>query len=218
MAVDSRNFLMNTDYPIDKISSYYEGSTTVASLDSETPTIPHGLAYTPLYFVRWSTSPDFVVSYDELGVSTINDLILTAQTDSTNLYLFILNNTGSPVTFYYRVIYFMPTNVDLDAAETQSDLDNFALNTDYNYTKILLEDFVSSATATIDHDLGYYPQVEAWFIRSADGRCVHHVANSVAASSPEGPRARVTTTQVILEDGSLFPASGWHYKIYADEI
>jgi hypothetical protein len=217
MVVDPRNFLLSSTYPIDKISGYYTGSTTVGALSLSSPTVTHGLGYAPLYFLKWSTTADFSTSYDELGVSAINNLSMSAQTSSTTLYLFLDNNTGSSVTFYYRVIYFMPTDINIDAPATQPALDSLVLNTEFNYTKIFEENILNAASGTIDHDLGYYPQVEAWYVRSSDSRIVHCVANQVEAS-PTLPRTRITTTQVLFDDGSSTAASSWHYKIYADEV
>lgn len=215
---DARNFLFNTDFPIDKITGYQTGSLTVSTGSSSNPSIAHGLGYAPLYMLKWSTSPTFDTSFDEIGVNTSDRFFLNAQTDSTNLYIFASNNSGASITFYYRVIYFMPTNVDIDAPETAPDLDSFALNTDFNYTKVFQESFVNSPSATIVHDFGYYPQVEAWYVRSSDGRIVHSVSNELSSSSPSEPRVTVTTSSVQLEDGSSVTASGWHYKIYADEV
>jgi len=213
---DATNFLLNTDYPLDKVSGYYEGSTTVGSGATSSPMVAHGLGYRPLYFVKWSTSPTFEVSYDELGVSAINNLQLNAQTSGTDLYLFMSNNSVSSVTFYYRVIYFMPPDVDLDAPSTASGLENLQFSTDYNYTKILLEDVTSGSTGTINHDLGYYPQVEVWYIRSADSRCVHVVASEAFTSFASLPRCEVTTSSIVLTDpGGI--VSFWYYKVYSDE-
>lgn len=212
---NANKFLLNTDYPIDKVSGSVTGQFDVASGASAFPVVAHGLGYTPLYFLKWSTTPDFSTSYDEIGVS-FNFVQNSAQTDATNLYMFALNLTGSTVTVYYRVIFFAPTDLDPDVGNTQSGLDNFVLNTDYNYTKIFQEGVTSGASATIPHGLGYYPQVEAWYIRASDGRCVHLVSNNVVAN--DVPRATITENELILTNGSFTSASRWHYKIYADSV
>ena len=213
---DARNFLLNTDYPIDKISGYYEGSETVLAGGTSAPTVTHGLGYRPLYFMKWSTTPDFSISYDELGVSTINNLSFNAQTSNTTLFLFAGNNTASTVTFYYRVVYFMPPDVDLDAPITAPDLESLQFSTDFNYTKIFAEGINASATGTINHNLGYYPQVEVWYIRASDSRCVHVVATQVYSVGASEPVCEVTTSSIILSDpGGI--VSSWYYKVYVDE-
>lgn len=214
--MDARGFLTNTDNPMDKVSGYYVGSTTVSAGSPSFPAIPHGLGYAPLYFVKWSTDPNFNTSYDEIGVS-FNFITLSAQTDVTNLYLFINNLTGSSVTIYYRVIFFMPTTVSIDAADTVAALDNFQFNTDYNYPKIFDENFINASSGTVTHDLGYIPQVEAWYIRASDGRLIH-IVDSDVTNTVNTPRVRVTTSQVLFDNGSFTTASGFHYKIYVDEV
>ena len=214
--MDNRNFLASTDFAMDKASGYMTGSFAVGAGSNAFPEILHNLGYRPLYFLKWSTDPNFTTSFDEVGVS-FNFVTMSAQTDATKLYLFANNLTGGALTLYYRVIFFMPTNVDIDAVQTQSALDNFNFNTDYNYPKILDENFFLAGSGLVNHNLGYYPQVEAWYIRTSDGKCIHIVASDVMAS-PQNPRVRVTTSQVIFDQGTFSTASEWHYKIYLDEV
>lgn len=206
---------LTTDYPIDVVAGYQTGSVSVGAASSIAPVIAHGLGYTPLYFLKWSTTPDFSISFDEVGV-TFNFIQLSAQTDSTNLYLFALNITSSSQTLYYRVIYFMPTNININAPGTQLYLDDSNLNSDYNYTKIYEEGLTGGSSATVAHNLGYYPQVEAWYIRSSDSRCVHCVEGQATGNAT--PIIVVTPTEVQFINGSSTSASNWHYKIYADEV
>lgn len=212
---EAKGTLLNTDYPIDKIVGYSAGSQSVPAFGVPTITVPHGMAYAPLYYIKWSNTADFAVSNDEIGVS-FNRSLLFSNADSTNIYLFPFNNTGGSLTFYYRIIYFMPTDVDVIQDETQSDFDDFILNTDYNYTKILDQGLLNSSSATIAHNLGYYPQVEAWYVRASDGRLVHVVENAVHTS--DNPRVQVTQDSVIFTNGSFLGVSAWHYKIYLDEV
>ena len=210
------DFLLTTDYPIDKIIGYTESSFSAPATTSSTYSTPHGItAFTPLAIVKWSTDPSFSTSYDEIGVS-FNFITLNGATDATNLYLYYFNLTASPVTIYYRVYYFMPSNVDVENEETQSDFDAYVLNTDYNYTKIYEQGFSASPAFSVSHDLGYYPQVEAWYILTSNGRTQRLVSGD--NSITDSPRVRVTTTSVEFLDGTITPVSGWHYRIYADEV
>lgn len=213
---DAQKTLLNTDYPIDKICGYSTGSFSISAFNSTTITVPHGFSFIPLFFLKWSTTSDFSISYDEIGVS-FNYLAVNANADANNIYLFPFNNTGSSVTIYYRLIYFMPSNVNVLAAQTQSSLDDYVLNTDYNYTKIYEEDYVAASSATITHNLGYYPQVEAWYVRSSDGRLIHIVEGNVGLFATS-PYVSVTQNSVTLNNGSGVSVSGWHYKIYLDEV
>lgn len=212
----AKNTLLNSDYPIDKIIGYSVGSQTVSGSSFPDINVPHGFGFKPLFYIKWSTTPDFSISYEETGIS-FNQVSLNGYADNTNIVLIPFNNTLSSVTFYYRIIYFMPSNIDVSNAQTQSSFDDFVINTDYNYTKIFSQGISSSSSVTIDHNLGYYPQVEVWYERS-DGRLIHLVDNYVSGST-ERPQARVTTSQLILTNGGLVTSVvAWHYKIYLDEV
>ena len=53
--VDPRNFILNTDYQMDKIAGSITGSTSVSgSGGTATKTIPHSLGNTPLCVLKWS--------------------------------------------------------------------------------------------------------------------------------------------------------------------
>ena len=212
--VDARKFLLSTDYKMDLVSAPYEGSINVPANSFNTSTTPHNLGYRPLFFARWSTDPSFTTSYDEIGTSTINPYSFTLQIDGTNMYVTADNFDTNPVTVYFRVIFFMPFDVNLDVAPNALGLGKFQFNSDFNYPKILLEGKTTGANATILHDLGYYPQVEVWYIRALDGRCVHFVASTVTSTATL--YATITPTSLILTDlGSV--VGNWYYRIYADE-
>lgn len=210
---NARDFLFSTDFPIDKIIGHKEGSVSVGAGGSAFPSVPHPFTFAPLYTIKWSTTPDFSNSYDEIGVSTVDSLQLNVQVDTSNVFFFINNATGSTVTFYYRILYFMPPDVNVTATPTAIDFEDFNLNTDYNYTKIYLEDKAVGSNATINHNLGYYPQVEVWYMRG-DGKLVHLVDNELF--SPFKPSAKITTSSLTLNANST-SVSYWYYKVYIDE-
>jgi hypothetical protein len=210
------NFLFTTDFPIDKIVGYQTGSVVVPATSTVFPTFSHTLTYTPLYLIKWSTTPDFSISYDELGVSTINNLAFSAQTDASTTYLFILNNSSSSVTFYYRILYFMPPDVNSYALATAAGLEIFQFNTDYNYTKVFKDDFTTTKTFTYNHGLSYFPQTETWYIRTSDNHCVHCIVGD--PSSVSGlPRTDVSDSDLIMRDASPSIVSKWYYRVYVDE-
>ena len=216
MAADPRKFLFNSNYQIDKISGSREGSVYVPAGGFVSPVVAHGLGYAPLYYTKWSTDPNFETSYDEIGVTTNTRLSFSVQADETNLYLMPANYSLSGITFYYRVIFFVPPNLDIDVPSTAGDMDIFQFYTGYNYTKVLDEGYIGSSSGTIDHDLGYYPQVELWYVRASDGRIVHLVENGIGSGNGN-PQASVSTSSVSLYNGAFIGASGWYYKVYVDE-
>lgn len=201
MSVDPRNFLFNSDYPMDQVvylgSGQFSGSGT---------SFAHNLGFTPLIVGTWSTSSTFLVSMEggfpgyEVFDPTAEYVIFGAN--STNISINRL--TSQTATRYFRIYGFMPTNVNIDVAETASQSNNFIFNTDFNYTKIYLEDVAapSSSATTINHNLGYRPQVSAWIEQ----------ANGYTEAAPAYKCPKVTTSSIII------PASAYntHYKIYAD--
>jgi len=210
---NARDFLFSSDFPNDKIIKGDSGSFTVGAYNSAFPEIAHPFTFAPLYILKWSTNPNFDNSFDEIGVSTLDNIQLNGQTDTSKLYLFANNNNGSAVTFYWRVLYFMPPDVMASALPTTKDFEDFNFNTDYNYPKIYLEDRANSSDASIIHGLGYYPQVEVWYMRT-DGKLIHLVDNELAF--PFKPSADITTSTLTLENNSTSVAY-WYYRIYADE-
>lgn len=214
---DYRNMLLTSDKPIDQIIKPYVGSISVTS-SGAFPSYPHTLAYRPLYYVKWSLTSDFKTSYEETGLGTElpgTGISFSAQTSADTLYLFIGNN-GAARTVYFRVILFMPPDVNVIGIQSQALFDNFIFNTDLNYSKVLLYAKTASNNQTITHGLGYYPMVDVWKIRASDGRCIRHVEND-AVTPPAYERAEITTTSLILSDSAAY-LSYWYYKIYVDEV
>lgn len=215
MSVDPRKFLLNTDYPMDKIAGYFSGTYSGSGYNSNL-TIPHNLGIAPLCVMSWSTNSDFTTSYSPTGIvlteymycncySTINNIVLQAQ-----------KLDGGAFTLYYRIYYFLPENSTLDVAGTATGLDNFILNTDYNYTKLYTSGSINGFYNEIQHNLGYYPQVEVW--RQINNNC-SYVDDGYPTDSVKN--VVITNTKIILSDSASNYAPGatitWYYRIYIDE-
>jgi len=202
--VDLRNFLVNTDSPLDQIVYLDSGSFIVPSGGGvgATDTAPHGLSFRPLAVVNWSLNSDFLTTKEcNLPVFEGTDpyaIRVDNVSNSTNLVVSGFNPTASNVTVYWRAYGFMPSNVNLDASYTAILADNFVLNTDYNYPKLWYNDVTGSTT--INHTFGYRPQVMAW---SDNG-------TSIAQLNTFGS-VEVTTNSVIVTS-----ASNVHLRIYGD--
>jgi len=215
---DARNFLLNTDYPIDKIAGSLTGSMVIGANDTMSDIIPHSFGCYLLPLLQWSTTPDFSISYNETSTGYIQGCLMSMYTTTSNLYINGLNSTGSSIALYYRVIYFVPDNADIDVPETQSGLDNFVLNTDYNYPKLIpslsgtVPTTVATSTATITHNLGYYPQVEVWYVPTSTSRCYHLSSGDPSYTYLD---AVLTTTNIKFS----YPGADctWYYRIYVDE-
>lgn len=171
MAVDHRNFLLNTDFPIDKIIYKDSGSFSATSdiiVGGGLGTIhnvAHGLGFMPLIVGNFSTSPDFLTT-NEIFMPIYpeaNGIYGITNSSTTEYSVQVMNYSPNTVTVYYRVYGFMPSNVAETAVPTSALADNFVLNTDYNYSKLYYNDVLPDVTTTtITHNLGYRPQVMAW--------------------------------------------------------
>lgn len=171
---DARNFLLTTDFPLDKVIFLRSGSATINfPTAGQVVTITHGLLFVPLVSGSWSLDPSFTTSYEygsgtfpsnNLGASVFN-ISMDIRADSTNIIISPTNVSGASFTLYWRVYAFEPSDCNFDLEPTASSADDFILNTDYNYTKLYLNDVILNATTgtyTVNHNLGYLPQVMAW--------------------------------------------------------
>ncbi len=208
------NLLLSTDYPIDKIVGVQTGSGVVGTGPLFDSLEPHGLGFTPLLLAKWSLTSDFAVSYDAASLLTPYSAGVTFRTNGTNLHIRAANYTAAALTIYWRVIYFMPANVDVVAAPTQATTGMFTLNTDYNYTKLISSGVSEGATGSVAHLLGYYPQNEVWW--ELDGWM--NKANFAQLPTPDDPSASVTTSLLHFTAGSVISPNRWHYRIYAEAL
>ena len=235
---DARNFLLNSDYPVDKIAYLYEGSYTVTTSAGDKQTIAHGLPFTPLVHGGWSTTSNFSTTYT-FGTGSIPtsdptvaiyDIIVSVAADDTNIYILPFNVSGGSQLIYYRVHGFEPSDSTENVDLTINAEDNLQLSTDYNYTKLLENGTFATSppdTTTVTHSLGYVPQVSTWvkesfyfftpFNNIAD---VTHPAYGVSITSGSvsgGLGVVPTTTNVSFETPSGSNIENVHYRIYADE-
>lgn len=219
-AIDANagNFLFSTDYPLDKIIYMDTGSFTVGAMSAADDTVAHGLPFTPLLDGTWSTDPTFALSYD-MGsgpASTASGFLFNiapeVSANATNAIVSAQNNTGSPVTVYYRIFGFEPSNANLDAPFTTNAADHYALNTDYNYTKLYQAGIATSSTV-ISHGLGRRTQVNMWEEKSGTIRKVNENRNG---SGGEFYTTVSTSAVTISFDPFGTPGTEAHYRIYLD--
>lgn len=213
--MNPNNFLSTTDYPIDQILGAIEGSFTVAGTSFISVSVPHGLSFEPLGMLKWSTDPTFDLSYDEIGIS-FNAATVTMSTDATNVNFDVLNLTQSSITVYYRVIFYAKPNENVTTPASASELDSFALSTDYNNPKIFLQGS-AAPNDTVTHGLGYLPQMDLWY-RTTTG-VIFRFKDATLFNSPDRPRAQISTSSLQLYDSDFgYRVQEWYYRIYVDEI
>jgi hypothetical protein len=168
----------------------------------------HGLSCTPLIIGTWSIDSDFSTSREggffAFEGTDPNTIYTQFFANSTQITVGTFNPTASAVTVYYRIYAFMPSDVNVDSSFTTASADTFALNTDYNYTKLYLSGIATAAaTTTVTHSLGYRPQVIAW-VKDASIYGTEAVVDSGIV--------KVTDTTIVITS----PTKDVHYRIYAD--
>lgn len=221
------DFLLNTDYPLDKVVFLNSGSITFAVSGTDY-IFAHGLPFTPLIKVTWSTSADFSTTYGvgDGPVSTDPNFpflpqLTLAYADSTNVTL-SFGNPGSVATAYIRVYAMMPTDVEQEVDFTANAADSFVLNTDYNYTKLYMSGVTSSSSTPgssefVTHNLNYYPQVEVWFTKGSSTYATSFVQMLDGVQIYES--FEISTTDLTMRrDPSLATTEYFHYRIYADRL
>jgi hypothetical protein len=206
---DPKKFLLNSDYPLDKIVYMTSGTFVSNAVGGGSVTIPHGLGFMPLPYIQWSLNSDFSTCQEITErpgdlYPTVFPYIVSYESNATNIIINFFNGALAQTTYYYRIICFMPTDINADVTNIASLADDFILNTDYNYTKLFMSGINTSTTVT--HNLGYVPQVMWWYESSAD-----KILSPVNLGYPTTNTPYVTTTTVV------FPNTNYHYRIYIDE-
>lgn len=237
--VDPRDFLLNTDYEMDKIIYFKELDRTVSSVT--TVTIAHKLPTVPLVFGLWSTNEDFSDSH-ELGNYAnpwTQSKCCRVRADRTNIYVDFTpkKENGSYVSthLYVKVFGFEPGSNDhsqpsqyqlskLPIGKTYKYAEQFVINTDYNYLKLISNNppfnwDAGRGCLVYAHNLGYTPHVMSWWSIGWDyiGNNIEFEPDSSFSYSESGSKSGffVTNTEALYYSGII--VSDNEVRIYADE-
>lgn len=209
--VDPRNFLISSDYPMDMIVGFASGSITIPVGGSISPIlIPHGLPFTPLDITTWSLNADMSDSHDTgFFPYGYQPYTIDVRTLGSNIRILGFNNTGSPVTIYWRSSFLEPPDSNADIPPTNSPVDSFQLSSDYNYFKMAY--FGNAVNATINHNLGFVPHVLAWANTSTGWTRITIVEDSANAEVSSDENNTYIKTSTADNHTSIT------YRIYADD-
>ena len=203
-----RDFLLNTDYELDKVVLYKEGQLT------DDITIPHGLAYAPLVFGIWSFDSDFSSTNtmsENVGFSSIG---IECLAGSNNISLIVVGNVDRN-TIYYRIYAFEPPDVQKDSSATSPHAKEFMMNTDYNYAKLKSAGSFTQSGQEYSHNLGYIPQVMAW---RKNGAPDYDIEQFNIGSEVSGVSLKVTTDKLIYTNTSATSnIEKIYWRLYYDE-
>lgn len=240
----AKDFLLTTDFPLDKVTFLRTGSVTLNNTPGTSTSsfsINHGLPFTPLVMGNWSLSSDFSTTYEYnsgpfpytgAGPGIFSRVLAfgppfatpVGGANSTNILVNYIN-TSSAVTAYYRMYAFMPDGLaDLDVASTAAASDDFIINTDYNYTKLYMSGTIPVPSLpnsfTINHNLGYRPQVNVWMRDISDNRTYpleFQINDAIYPPPSLEITVSVTTSAVVIYLPSTADVSDVYYRIYLDE-
>ena len=207
-----KDFLLNTDYEMDKIIYFKEGVVN----NGDTQNITHNLPFTPLVFGVGAFSSDFSdprsLPFEELTQS--NTLAATLDANSSRVQIGYMDYSASKPKLYYRIYAFEPSDPTAKVGATSKNANQFILNTDYNYCKLFKKGISGGSDATIPHNLGYIPQILAWGEQGGATR-------PIEISQPEDPLfgqpvyVAITSSNLIIKNPGAFTKV--HYRIYYDE-
>ena len=202
---DPKDFILNTDYEMDKIIYYTEGEITPGSTNF---IMVDNLSFVPLLFGNCAFNSDFSDSRMSPYVQWVDNGQIEFQywagLSSGRVFIGIrYNNTeNANKKLYFRLYGFEPSNSTTKTPKTSKLSKKFILNTDYNYCKLYKKGVVSG-DAEIEHNLGYIPFVLAW---NGTPYTTQHWMNY------SDSYVTVTTKKVVIKSSGTT-----HYRIYYDE-
>lgn len=170
---DGRNFLLDSDYPIDQVvfmHTYQVTTQPVFSGYSVTARFDHGLPFRPLAIGQWSPGSDFSGVTLEAGDymddgSDGGRMSIDVYTTSSQIIILGQSYTSAR-TLYIRVTCFAPDDWSgNNLASTVGQSNRFILNTDWSYPQLVLNSHIrvpQNSTRTVSHGLGYIPQIMLW--------------------------------------------------------
>lgn len=212
---DPRDFLLNTDYEMDKIILVKTGSFVRRA------EIPHDLGFAPLPFGVWSTSEDFS-TVNTIGVSDYESypgytprLGVDCASYSDKIKLAASGDGKDTTTIYYRLYGFEPPESSADVTTNSTMANTFVLNTDYNYRKLMAQGTFTQDYQEYAHNLGYIPQVMAWLKASEDwGGDIEPI---MGASNYNDFKISLTANKIIAGNVISSGVEKIYWRIYYDE-
>lgn len=219
-----RDYIVNSDYPMDFIVWGGTGNSTSSNYNQTVTTISHGLPFKPLVFGQFSL--DNGATWMPMGLYDyfVNKIDIWIESDATNVYVNFTYLASGSKTIQFRIWAFAPADADASVVIPASSSNDYRLNTDFNYSKLVKAGkwtITTGARQTIfSHGLGYTPEVMVWF-ETSNGR-IRDAAAQFSGNTTYWPiqytqidntalYARFTSTAI----GSL-NYTAVHYRIYGD--
>lgn len=226
---DPRDFLLNTDYEMDKIIYVKEGKIEPST---GTVNIPNPFSFRPLLFGLCSFNEDFSVPkpspflYKPTYTGPASDPYITYEVQfqieyrNGNIQVYYNTQSSSPQTMYYRIYAFEPTNSATKIPPTKNYAKLFTLNTDRDYRKLYKKGTVDiGSSVTVNHNFGYIPQAMFWYdYPNFDGG---RTTNATTLFDGGANKFVVDKDKVQIafaaQEGDFYRDAKIHYRIYYDE-
>lgn len=232
---DPRDFLLNTDYEMDKIIYVKEGKADPPASGSTSTRIelPNPFSFRPLLFGLCSFNEDFSSPkpspyYQDpkvihvggpVGISISYDITFSASIEEDQIFILYRNVSSNPRPIYYRIYGFAPSDVNIKLPPTKNYAKTFTLNTDRDYRKLYKQGIVNlGQSVTIDHNFGYIPQAMLWQEAPYFGLCSLLGSSSEEESTKmviTNDKVRITTPPA--SSAETMQGYRLHYRIYCDE-
>lgn len=216
------NFILNSDYPVDKIIYFYENEITPTTLDAIM--IPHHLGTTPLVMGvysldNWETTQELAPLYPYF-----------IGADDTNVIIMLNAYIGTPVKV--RIFGFAKSNDFTSFPKTNQSAGALLFNTDYDYLELLTSGSAitdENGGAVVAHNLGYRPMVMTWGVAPMNDLYPNTISPIVDSSyvigmppppdpiTPHRKHGAVVTENDVKIYGQK-PNMEVQYRIYVNEI
>ena len=223
--MEPSNFIISSDYPIDKIVWLYQGEVTTNSYGSWELTIPHKLTARPYVKGVWTTN-DWATTWttgsQQLSGQSYTNSSQVAS-DGTNVYFSGYQETAKKkVKYKLWGVWNEADTYSNEANPTYGMSSNrLIINTDLKYPKLIAEGYLEK-NKTYTHSLGYIPYVEIWSYREIGindyqdtvWAWVQHSEDQFGTIYGVTPQVQITDTTIKVTNTSTSP-SKIYYRIYA---
>ena len=233
---DIRDFVFNSEYPIDKVIYLKEGKVTSNGVVNQV-SFPHNLGFTPFVDGIYSFGdPSFNESYTfgsgkNITIGTPPNTLqvpiyLNISADKNNIYV-IFNFLPSDYVgdIYFKIYGLADESADVDVQPTANQADKFVFNSKYNYCKIIKEGYADpqgeGKDVVINHGLGYYPQVSVWMSSAIgpEGWDKYQTFALILGFPKYNNWVEITDQSVIfhISDSPGSDGTRFYYRIYGDQ-
>lgn len=209
------NFVLDSDYPMDKITYFHEAEYNYLPTIVDFITVQHNLGYAPLV---WA-----IVSEDnwESTISTpsSNPIInVTSNSDSIRIYA---AKSGASSPFKIRIFGLAPYGSAPSRDETAMNASKFMVDSDYGYAKLAVSGSNTTDSAgklTVSHSLGHAAVVMGWENDAGIGWNRIDSGVALTGSKPSSVTKRGMLSLVDRVEFYASPNTPIQYRIYADEL